>query len=55
MKDIIKYWDTSTFIFFLNWLYDEKNYTGRDIINVVESPYKWNKEFNEFYKEVYND
>ena len=23
--------------------------------NVVESPYKWNKEFNEFYKEVYND
>ena len=55
MKDIIKYWDTSTFIFFLNWLYDEKNYTGRDIINVVESPYKWNKEFNEFYKENYND
>jgi len=54
MKDIIKYLDTSTFIFFLNWLHDEKNYNGRNIINVVESPYKYNKEFNQFYEEEYN-
>tara|TARA_Y100001972_G_scaffold118452_1_gene158568 strand:+ start:140 stop:331 length:192 start_codon:yes stop_codon:yes gene_type:complete len=53
-NDVMKYWDTSTFIFFLNWLHDEKNYTGRDIINVVESPYKYNKEFNQFYEEEYN-
>ena len=54
-KDVMKYFDTSTFIFFLNWLYDEKNYNGRDIINVVESPYKYNDLFNEIYKENYND
>ena len=55
MKDIMKYRDTSTFIFFLRYMADEKHYTEHNIIDIMESPYKWNKEFNEFYEEVYND
>ena len=43
---------TDRFIYFLNWLYDEKNYNGRDVINVVAKPYKYNDLFNEFYEEV---
>ena len=54
MKDIMNYTNTSTFIYFLNWLYDERNYNGRDVINVVAKPYKASDLFNEFYKEVYN-
>ena len=56
MKDIMEYCEpiTDRFIYFLNWLYDEKNYNGRDVINVVAKPYKYSDLFNEFYKEVYN-
>ena len=57
MKDIIEYCNpmTDRFINFLNWLYNEKNYTGKEVINVVAKPYNYNDLFNKFYEEVYND
>tara|TARA_R100000808_G_C2131831_1_gene140892 strand:- start:893 stop:1093 length:201 start_codon:yes stop_codon:yes gene_type:complete len=52
-NDIMKYSEpiTDRFIYFLHYLRDEKHYNGRDIINVVAKPYKYNNEFNQFCEE----
>jgi len=56
MRDIMEYCEpiTDRFINFLHYLRDEKYYNGRDIINVVAKPYKYNELFNQFYEEEYN-
>ena len=52
-KDIMKYSEpiTDRFIYFLRYMADEKKYTEHNIINIVEKPYKYNYEFNQFCEE----
>tara|TARA_Y100001963_G_C6741116_1_gene429023 strand:+ start:1026 stop:1187 length:162 start_codon:yes stop_codon:yes gene_type:complete len=39
------------FIFFLQWLDQERNWNASEIISVVEKPNKYQKEFDEYTKE----
>lgn len=39
------FWKRSSFIHFLRYLIDEKEYSAHGIANVVESPYKWKKDY----------
>ena len=43
------------FHFFLEWMVNELDYTAKDIIPIVEKPWKWQKEYEEFIEEYYND
>jgi len=50
--NIMDYINESRFIFFLNWMVDEKGFTSaKDIIHILEAPYKWDPEFQEFVEE----
>lgn len=46
--DIMKKVDSYDFIFFLQYLVDECNWTAREIIGVVEKPHSYQKEFDEY-------
>ena len=48
MSDIMKIIDNSEFIFFLTWLVDYKDWSARSIIGVVEKPYSYQKEYDEY-------
>ena len=52
-NNIIDYINTDIFKDFLEWLYYEKKFNGKDIINVMFSPYKYNNEWALFNNEVY--
>ena len=49
--DIMNKVDTDTFIFFLRWLDEEKGWNASVIIDVVEKPNKYNREFNIYLEE----
>lgn len=40
-----EFWKESSFIHFLRYLIDEKEYSAHGIANVVEAPYKWKDDF----------
>ena len=40
--------DSYKFIFFLNWLIDSKDYDAKMIVDVVEKPFRFNKEWAEY-------
>ena len=54
-NNITDYINTDRFKQFLEWLYYEKKFNGKDIINVMFSPYKYNNEWALFNNEVYNN
>ena len=54
-NNIIDYINTDIFKDFLEWLYYEKKFNGKDIIDVMFSPYKYNNEWAVFNNEVYNN
>ena len=54
-NNIIDYINTDIFKDFLEWLYYEKRFNGKDIIDVMFSPYKYNNEWAVFHNEVYNN
>ena len=54
-NNIIDYINTDIFKDFLEWLYYEKKFNGKDIIDVMFSPYKYNNEWALFNNEVYNN
>jgi hypothetical protein len=43
-NNITDYINTDRFKQFLEWLYYEKRFNGKDIIEVMFSPYKYNNE-----------
>ena len=49
--DIMNVLNSSTFVFSLRWLDEEKNWKASVIISVVEKPFKFQREFNIFLKE----
>ena len=53
-NNITDYINTDRFKQFLEWLYFEKRFNGKDIIDVMFSPYKYNNEWAVFNNEVYN-
>ena len=54
-NNITDYINTDRFKQFLEWLYFEKRFNGKDIIDVMFSPYKYNNEWALFNNEVYNN
>ena len=42
------FWDSEWFPDFLKWLVDEHDYNAYSIINVVEAPHKWRRDWDEF-------
>ena len=54
-NNITDYINTDRFKQFLEWLYFEKRFNGKDIIEVMFSPYKYNNEWAVFNNEVYNN
>lgn len=46
--DIMKICNGYQFIFFLQWLDQERNWSASAIISVVEKPNKYQKEFDEY-------
>lgn len=46
--DIMDKTESYEFIFFLNWLVDEKNWNAKEIIGVVEKPYVYKKHWAEY-------
>ena len=52
-NNITDYINTDRFKQFLEWLYFEKRFNGKDIIDVMFSPYKYNNEWAVFNNEVY--
>lgn len=40
-----EFWTKGSFIHFLRYLIDEKEYSAHGIANVVEAPYKWKDDF----------
>ncbi|QDP48978.1 MAG: hypothetical protein Unbinned1524contig1003_16 [Prokaryotic dsDNA virus sp.] len=40
--------DSYQFIFFLNWLIETKDYNAKMIVDVVEKPFRFRKEWAEF-------
>ena len=54
-NNITDYINTDRFKQFLEWLYYEKRFNGKDIIDVMFSPYKYNNEWAVFHNEVYNN
>lgn len=54
-NNITDYINTDRFKQFLEWLYFEKRFTGKDIIDVMFSPYKYNNEWAVFNNEVYKN
>ena len=54
-NNIIDYINTDIFKDFLEWLYYEKKFNGKDIIEVMFSPYKYNNEWAVFHNEVYKN
>ena len=54
-NNIIDYINTDRFKQFLEWLYYEQKFNGKDIIEVMFSPYKYNNEWALFNNEVYNN
>ena len=53
-NNITDYINTDRFKQFLEWLYYEKRFNGKDIIEVMFSPYKYNNEWAVFNNEVYS-
>ena len=53
-NNITDYINTDRFKQFLEWLYYEKRFNGKDIIDVMFSPYKYNNEWAVFNNEVYS-
>ena len=47
IMDII---DNDEFIFFLQWLDEEHNWSASDIIDVVQSPHKYRKKYQEWVR-----
>ena len=54
-SNITDYINTDRFKQFLEWLYYEQKFNGKDIIEVMFSPYKYNNEWALFNNEVYNN
>ena len=54
-NNITDYINTDRFKQFLEWLYYEQKFNGKDIIEVMFSPYKYNNEWAVFHNEVYNN
>ena len=54
-NNITDYINTDKFKQFLEWLYYEQKFNGKDIIEVMFSPYKYNNEWALFNNEVYNN
>tara|TARA_R100000664_G_C2737705_1_gene126794 strand:+ start:1115 stop:1294 length:180 start_codon:yes stop_codon:yes gene_type:complete len=54
-NNITDYINTDRFKQFLEWLYYEQKFNGKDIIEVMFSPYKYNNEWALFNNEVYNN
>ena len=54
-NNITDYINTDRFRFFLDWLNDERKFSGRDLISVMFEPYKYKQEWAEFNNEVYNN
>ena len=54
-NNITDYINTDRFKQFLEWLYYEKRFNGKDIIDVMFSPYKYNNEWAVFNNEVYKN
>ena len=54
-NNITDYINTDRFKQFLEWLYYEKRFNGKDIIDVMFSPYKYNNEWAVFHNEVYKN
>ena len=54
-NNITDYINTDRFKQFLEWLYYERKFNGKDIIEVMFSPYKYNNEWALFNNEVYNN
>ena len=54
-NEITDYINTDRFKQFLEWLYYEQKFNGKDIIEVMFSPYKYNNEWALFNNEVYNN
>ena len=46
--DIMEKLESYEFIFFLNWLIDEKDFDAKVIVDVVEKPFKFQELFNEY-------
>jgi len=56
IKSGILYRETEGFISFLKWLKDEQGFSkSEDIIDVVEKPWHWHTEWNNYQESVYND
>ena len=53
-NNITDYINTDRFKQLLEWLYYEKRFNGKDIIDVMISPYKYNNEWAVFNNEVYS-
>jgi len=54
-NNITDYINTDRFKQFLEWLYYEQKFNGKDIIEVMFSPYKYNNEWAVFHNEVYKN
>ena len=39
---------STSFISFLNYLVDEKEFSAKDIVHVVQKPYKYEKLYNKY-------
>lgn len=46
--DIMKIINDDEFIFFLRWLVDDHNWTGSEIISIVERPSGYQKHYDEY-------
>ena len=44
--------NSDCFTIFLQWLVDERDYNASNIVDVVEKPWKWQKEYNEYLEET---
>ena len=49
-RKVVKWWEEDSFIPFLYWLAGEKYYTAEQIVDVVEKPWKWEEEWEEYYE-----
>ena len=49
-----EFWEGDNFAGFLGFLVRKKDYDVLNIIDVVEKPYKWEKEFGEYMKDLPN-
>ena len=45
--------DNDEFIFFLQWLDEEHNWSASDVIDVVQSPHKYRKKYQEWQKKLW--